>query len=352
MASRLLALFLMLISLSQSTLNQYETEMSLGGTLFLVNREYVLASDYQPDDLVKPNVRCTNSNITMRKEAAQALEGMFQAAQAEGGYTLIAVSGFRSYGQQTSIFERKVKNVGKKKAMLLVAPPGTSEHQLGLAMDVGQKSDDVNLTSSFGKTKGGKWVKGPGMDFINALKQQLPNIRFIAEDLGTLTQEVLDLRDNSGYPGMKVLGFAFDGCKENEYLPHNYPTNSVCYTGTHDNMTTLQWFHTASYEALDYIVEYLGLEDVADKMTQKELVWSLIKTAMASVSDLCIVQMQDYLTLGEESRMNFPGTMTTNNWTWRAWPGFTSDALAERIAAMTKRYGRAPAEPKAAEVTE
>ena len=190
--------------------------------------------------------------------------------------------------------------------------------------------------------KGGKWIKGPDMDFVNALKTQLPQVRFIAEDLGTLTQEVLDLRDNSGYPGMKVLGFAFDGCKENEYLPHNYPTNSVCYTGTHDNMTTLQWFHTASYEALDYIVEYMGLEDVADKMTQKELVWSVIKTAMASVSDLCIVQMQDYLTLGEESRMNFPGTMTTNNWTWRAWDGFASDALAERIAAMTRRYGRAP----------
>ena len=200
--------------------------------------------------------------------------------------------------------------------------------------------------------KSGKWIKGPDMDFVNALKTQLPTVRFIAEDLGTLTQEVLDLRDNSGYPGMKVLGFAFDGCKENEYLPHNYPTNSVCYTGTHDNMTTLQWFHTASYEALDYLVEYLGLEDVADKMTQKELVWSLIKTAMASVSDLCIVQMQDYLTLGEESRMNFPGTMTTNNWTWRAWDGFASDALSERIAALTKRYGRAPAEKKTEEAAE
>ena len=86
----------------------------------------------------------------------------------------------------------------------------------------------------------------------------------------------------------------------------------------------------------------MGLEDVADKMTQKELVWSLIKTAMASVSDLCIVQMQDYLTLGAESRMNFPGTMTTDNWTWRAAEGFASAALAERIAALTERYGRAP----------
>ena len=194
--------------------------------------------------------------------------------------------------------------------------------------------------------KGGKWVKGPDMDFIQALRANFPAEKFIAEDLGTLTDDVVKMHKSSGYPGMKVLGFAFDGCQENEYLPHNYPTNSVCYTGTHDNMTSLQWFHTASYEALDYIVEYLGLEDVADKMTQKELVWSLIKTAMASVSDLCIVQMQDYLTLGEESRMNFPGTMTTNNWTWRAEEGFASDALAERIFALTKRFGRAPAEPE------
>ena len=194
--------------------------------------------------------------------------------------------------------------------------------------------------------RGGKWVKGPGAAFVDALKTQLPNIRFIAEDLGTLTQEVLDLRDSSGYPGMKVLGFAFDGCRENDYLPHNYPANSVCYTGTHDNMTFLQWFHTASYEALDYIVEYMGLEEVADKMTQKELVWSVIRTAMASVSELCIVQMQDYLTLGEESRMNFPGTMSSDNWTWRAREGFTGDALAERICAMTHRYGRAPIRPE------
>ena len=204
--------------------------------------------------------------------------------------------------------------------------------------------------------KGGKWVKGPDKAFVDALKTQLPEVRFIAEDLGTLTQEVLDLRDDSGYPGMKVLGFAFDGCGENDYLPHNYPTNSVCYTGTHDNMTTLQWFHTASYEALDYIVEYLGLEDLADKMTQKELVWSVIRTAMASVSDLCIVQMQDYLTLGAESRMNFPGTMTSDNWSWRAPEDFAGDELARRIAALTERYGRAPAkaeaEPETAEITE
>ena len=191
--------------------------------------------------------------------------------------------------------------------------------------------------------KGGEWKRGPKIDFVNALKNQLKGVKFIAEDLGTLNKAVLDLRDESGYPGMKVLGFAFDGCKENEYLPHNYPRNSICYTGTHDNMTTLQWLHTASYEALEFLVEYMGLEDVAAHMTQKQMVWAIIRMAMASMADECIVPMQDYLTIGEEGRMNFPGTMTTNNWTWRASKGFDSDELAQRIAAMTERYGRAPA---------
>lgn len=164
MAARLVALFLALMSLGQGTLESYENEMSLGGNLFLVNREYVLASDYQPDDLVKPNVRATYSNITMRKEAAEALEKMFQAAWAEEGHTLIAVSGFRSYGQQSSIFDRKVKNVGKKKAMLLVAPPGASEHQLGLAMDLGTPQNQ-QLNEAFGNTKAGQWVRDNGHRF-------------------------------------------------------------------------------------------------------------------------------------------------------------------------------------------
>lgn len=164
MAARLVALFLALMNLGQGTLESYENEMSLGGNLFLVNREYVLASDYQPDDLVKPNVRATYSNITMRKEAAEALEKMFQAAWAEEGHTLIAVSGFRSYGQQSSIFDRKVKNVGKKKAMLLVAPPGASEHQLGLAMDLGTPQNQ-QLNEAFGNTKAGQWVRDNGHRF-------------------------------------------------------------------------------------------------------------------------------------------------------------------------------------------
>ncbi len=182
--------------------------------------------------------------------------------------------------------------------------------------------------------RGGHWVKGPGLKFMQTIQKALPHIRLIAEDLGFLTQEVLNLRDNSGFPGMKVLQFAFDSREPSEYLPHTYTPNSVCYTGTHDNMTTRQWFETASAEAVAYATEYMHLTE------DEGPVWGMIRTACASVSDLCVIQMQDYLNLGANARMNFPGTMTGANWTWRAKPGFAPDALAEKIHAMTKLYGR------------
>ena len=182
--------------------------------------------------------------------------------------------------------------------------------------------------------KNGKWVKGPDMDFIRTVKERLPHIRFIAEDLGFLTQEVLDLRDNSGYPGMKVLGFDFDSREPSEYLPHTYPCNSVCYTGTHDNMTMRQWFETASADAVEYAAEYM-------RLTKEEgYVWGTIRTAESSVSDLCVILMQDLLDLGAEARMNFPGTQTSDNWTWRADKNAASDDLAQRLYSLTKLYGR------------
>ena len=182
--------------------------------------------------------------------------------------------------------------------------------------------------------KNGRWVKGPDMDFIAAIKKHLPALEMIAEDLGDITPPVLELRDNSGFPGMKVLGFAFDTRGDSEYLPHNYPTNSVCYTGTHDNMTMRQWFETASEDAVAYATEYMALTE------QEGLVWGVIRTAEASLSDLCIILMQDFLNLGGEARMNFPGTMTNNNWTWRAEAGFADEALAQRIKKLTVLYGR------------
>ena len=182
--------------------------------------------------------------------------------------------------------------------------------------------------------RNGRWVKGPGMDFIRALKKGLPELSLIAEDLGFLTQEVLDLRDDSGYPGMKVLGFAFDSREPSEYLPHTYTANSVCYTGTHDNMTTRQWFDTANPDAVAYAREYMCLSET------EGLVWGVIRTAMASVSDMTVIPMQDYLDLGAQARMNFPGTLTDANWTWRAPDGFMTDALSGKIFRLTKLYGR------------
>ena len=187
--------------------------------------------------------------------------------------------------------------------------------------------------------RGGKWVKGPGMDFVNALKEKLPELNFIAEDLGYLTQEVIDLRDESGYPGMKVLEFAFDSKEPSEYRPHTYTANTVCYTGTHDNMTMRQWFEEASDEAVKVAVDYMAL-------TKKEgYVWGTIRTAMSSVSERAIVQMQDYLNLGGEARMNFPGK-PSGNWTWRAKKGFTSNGLAAKILELTNRYDRGPVDEK------
>lgn len=156
MLTRLLGLFLALLQLGSGALNAYGDEMDLGGRLFLVNRDYVLSADYVPDDLVKPDVRASSSAVLMRREAARALEEMFAAAR-EKGLSLVAVSGYRSYMTQKNIFARKVSNVGKAKALLYVAPPGTSEHQLGLAMDLGTvKSQSLN--ASFGSTREGQWV--------------------------------------------------------------------------------------------------------------------------------------------------------------------------------------------------
>ena len=182
--------------------------------------------------------------------------------------------------------------------------------------------------------KGGKWVKGPGLAFVNAVKENLPQLDMIAEDLGFLTQEVLDLRDASGYPGMKILEFAFDPREPSDYLPHGYISNTVCYTGTHDNMTMRQWFDTAEEDAVEYATAYMNLTE------QEGLVWGVIRTAFATVSDCCVIQMQDYLDLGAEARMNFPGTLSDSNWTWRANDDILDKNLAKKILAMTKLFGR------------
>ena len=154
---QILALLMLCLSLGQNSTEILVDQTSLGGNLYLVNRVYRLTENYKPDDLVRPDVRKTSSEIMMRREAAGHLEELFKHAYAEG-HTLVAVSGFRSYETQRLIYQRKISTTGsRQKAELLVAPPGTSEHQLGLAMDIGRKSS-TNLNASFGRSEEGLWL--------------------------------------------------------------------------------------------------------------------------------------------------------------------------------------------------
>ena len=182
--------------------------------------------------------------------------------------------------------------------------------------------------------RGGRWVKGPGHDFINDVRRTFPDLNLIAEDLGYLTPEVIKLQRDSGYPGMKVLEFAFDPQEPSNYLPHRYTPNCICYSGTHDNETLAQWMQKASDEMIGYTLEYLGLHD------RSECVWGILRAGMASLADTFIAQMQDYLELGEEARMNEPGTLGTKNWSWRVDAKLLTGELADRIARMTRLYER------------
>ena len=186
-----------------------------------------------------------------------------------------------------------------------------------------------NPTAEFGK-----WLKGPGYDLFAVMKKRLGKKEIIAEDLGFLTPGVKRLVKKTGYPGMKVLEFAFDSNEDNDYLPHNYDKNCVVYTGTHDNDTTKGWFEQLNRKDQVCAKEYLGIK------SGKQIVWALIRLAMASVADTVIIPMQDYLELGAEARINIPSTLG-NNWNWRMKAGVCTPALAARIRKMTVLFGRA-----------
>ncbi len=187
----------------------------------------------------------------------------------------------------------------------------------------------------YGETtaKTGRWVKGPGMDLIGVLTERFPNIQFIAEDLGYLTPEVRQLLEDSGLPGMKVLEFAFDSREAANYLPHTYPRHCVCYAGTHDNATLMGWKDEAAPADIAMARQYLGLND------EEGFHWGVLRGGQSSVADLFVAQMQDYLGLGSEARMNTPGILG-GNWQWRMLPGQITDALTARIADMARLYGR------------
>ena len=179
----------------------------------------------------------------------------------------------------------------------------------------------------------GRWRKGPGMDLVGVLTQWFHGLDIIAEDLGFLTPEVHQLLRDSGLPGMKVLEFAFDAREPSNYLPHTYERNCVCYVGTHDNETVMQWREQADRADVTFARKYLGLNEA------EGFHWGMIRGGMSSVADTFVVQMQDYLGLGAEGRMNTPGTLG-NNWRWRLLPGEASPALARKIRRYAHMYGR------------
>ena len=179
----------------------------------------------------------------------------------------------------------------------------------------------------------GHWEKGPGYDIFKAIKEKVGNKPVIAEDLGFLTESVIKLVKKTGYPGMKILQFAFDPREESDYLPHNYVANSIVYTGTHDNDTMLGSYNSLSRRDKAFARKYLNIR------TNKDVQWEFIRAAMASVSETCVIPMQDYLGLGAEARINIPSTLGIN-WKWRMLSGQFTDELAQHILDMTKLYGR------------
>ena len=183
----------------------------------------------------------------------------------------------------------------------------------------------------------GRWVHGPGDDFFQALQSALGKLPFIAEDLGYITKEVHELRDRWGFPGMRVLQFAFgDDSPENPHKPHNFIQNCVVYTGTHDNDTSYGWF-TAINDAKDRAEREFALHYMGSDGT--DAVWDFIRLALASVADTAIIPMQDILGLGSEARMNFPATMG-NNWRWRIRTKHLKPELVGRLYEMNRIYGR------------
>lgn len=182
----------------------------------------------------------------------------------------------------------------------------------------------------------GSWRKGPGYELFETINRELGNKEVIAEDLGFLTDSVRELVKKTGYPGMKILHFAFDSSPASEYLPHNVGNNSVIYTGTHDNETTRGWYRRLLKEdkkTAKYLQEYTGVK-AEDKMAD-----AVVKLAFASVCDTCIIPFQDYLNLGNEARINTPSVLG-NNWQWRMGKGDMSAALAKKMLKLKEMYNR------------
>lgn len=178
----------------------------------------------------------------------------------------------------------------------------------------------------------GKWADGPGAAFFSRLERALGDLPLIAEDLGLITPDVEELREQFKLPGMKVLQFAFGDDAHNPYLPHNYTSNYVVYTGTHDNNTTLGWFQDLSDPERERVQRYLGRDG-------SDISWDMIRLALGSVADMCIIPLQDVLRLGADARMNLPG-MVGGNWSWRCRAEAFDPGLAFGLRLLTETYGR------------
>lgn len=186
----------------------------------------------------------------------------------------------------------------------------------------------------YGETtaQNGSWAIGPGKRFVAAIKVAVPDMDIVAEDLGYLTDSVRELLRFSEYPGMKILQFAFGPEGDSEYLPHCYTQNCVCYTGTHDNEPVAAWLELANDATVSFAMRYLDC-------SKEEIPHRMLRAGMASVADLFVAQMQDYLDLGAEARTNTPST-SEGNWAWRMKADAFSDELICHIAELTRTYGR------------
>lgn len=184
----------------------------------------------------------------------------------------------------------------------------------------------------------GRWVKGPGKPFLKALRDGLGDLPIIAEDLGVITPDVVEMRDDFNLPGMKIFQFAFSSDPDDPFLPHNYPKSCVVYTGTHDNDTALGWFETAPQPERDFCLEYLANDG-------NGLAWAMVRAIWGSVAVFSLAPMQDLLGLGPEARMNFPGH-PSGNWTWRMPRDAMSSKLCDDLKTINRLFGRLKSETK------
>jgi len=180
----------------------------------------------------------------------------------------------------------------------------------------------------------GQWVEGPGKDFFRVVKEELGELPIIAEDLGVITKAVQKMRDDFNLPGMKILQFAFASDPDDDFLPHNYPENCVAYTGTHDNNTTRGWYDAAPGREKDLCQRYLA-------RSGQDIAWSMIRLLWQSVAAWVLAPMQDFLSLGEWARMNYPGN-PSGNWDWRMHPDAINEGLIQRLHETNFLYGRLP----------